>query len=100
MHRGGQALVEFGESGVWLGSDQGAQLGAAVIVDLGLGATGMRPGGNGTGFAAALQQAADPGRADPEEVGNLLAGTAPRIARADHPLTEVLGVRSHTQLEG
>jgi hypothetical protein len=86
---GGQAVVEFGQGGVGLLGDEHDQPVAAFLRHFD-GAAGMGLGGEGTGGAAALEQAADPGGADAEEVGDLSAGAALRSAGADNPFAEVL----------
>jgi hypothetical protein len=52
-------------------------------------------GGEGTDGAAALEEAADPGGADAEEVGELLAAAAALVTGADDALAEVLRVGFH-----
>jgi hypothetical protein len=98
VDRGAEAVAEFGQRGVGLGGDEHHEAAAAVVVHLGGRAAGMGAGGEGAGLAAALQQSADPGGADAEQVGDLLAGAALRVAGADHPLTEVLRVGFHVRV--
>src|SRR5262249_39067568 len=74
--------------------------GAASVGNLGRRAAATRLGGERPGFAPALQQAADPGGTDTEHVRDLLARAPALVAGADDPITEVLRVGSHTQLEG
>jgi len=52
-------------------------------------------GRKGAGEAAALEQAANPGGADAEQVGDLLPGAAAFVAGADDAFAQVLGVSKH-----
>jgi hypothetical protein len=90
VDRGGEAVAELGQGGVGLFGDQHDQAAAAVRVQFGGGPAGVRPGGEGAGLAAALEEAADPGGANAEAVGDLLAGAAALVAGADDPLPEIL----------
>ncbi len=96
MDGGAEAVPQLGQGGVGLGVDQHQQLEALVVIQLGGVGTAAGPGGERAGFAAALQQAADPGGADAEQVGNLLAGAAALVTGADDPLAEVLRVGLHS----
>jgi hypothetical protein len=96
VHRGTEAVAEFCQGGVGLLGDEHDQAAAAVGVHLGRGAAAPGQGGEGAGGAAALEQAADPGGTDAEEVGELLAGAAALVAGADDPLPEVLRIGLHT----
>ena len=82
MDGGGQALVQFGQGRVRLFGDEHDEAVAAVGGHLD-GAAGVRLGGERAGFAAALEQAANPGGADSEAVGDLLAGIVARVASAE-----------------
>jgi hypothetical protein len=92
MHRGAQPLAQFGQGSVGLLADQHEQAAVAVGGHLGGRTAAAGLGGEGAGLAAALQQAADPGNTDAEEVGDLLAGEPAVVAGAHDALAEVLGV--------
>jgi hypothetical protein len=89
VDRGGQAVVQFRQGRVGLLGDEHDQSVATVWGHFD-GAAGVGLGGEGAGGAAALEQAADPGGADAEEVGDLLAGAVLLVTGADDPLAEVL----------
>ena len=99
MDGGAQAVAQLRQGGVGPLGDQHDQAGAAGLVHLGGGAAGVRLGGERAGLAAALQQAADPGGADAEQVRDLLPCPAALVAGTDDFFAEVLGVRFHTQLD-
>jgi hypothetical protein len=92
--------VEFGQRGIGVVHHQGQQAVALLGGQLGRGTAGMGLGGKRAGLAAALEQAADPGGADAEQVGDLLAGASALITVADDTFTEILRVGFHTWLEG
>src|SRR5262249_28304183 len=98
VDEGAQAVVEVGQGGVGVLDDQGQQAVPLVGVQLGRGAAGVGLGGERAGFAAALEQAADPGGTGGEQGGELVAGAAALVAGADHPLAEVLRVGFHRVL--
>jgi hypothetical protein len=93
-----EAVAQLSQGGVGLLGDEGGETVTALGGHLGRGAAGVGLGGERAGLPAALQEAANPGGADAEQVGDLLAGAAALVAGADHPLTQVLGIRFHATL--
>jgi hypothetical protein len=85
-----ETVAQFGQGGVGLLTDEHDQALAPRFVDLDLARAAAGVGGKGTGLAAALEQATNPGGTDTEEVGNVLARAAAFIAGADDPLPKVL----------
>ncbi len=85
----GEALVQFGQRRVGLFGDEHHEPVAAFGGHFDR-AAGMGFGSEGTGGAAALEQAADPGGADTEELGDLLTGPAFLVAGADDAFAEIL----------
>src|SRR5205085_648120 len=76
--------------------DEDEQMEAALVIDLGGLAAAAGLGSERTGLAPALEQAADPGGADAEQVGDAAAGALALVTGADDPVAEVLRVGVHT----
>jgi hypothetical protein len=89
VHGSAQALVQFCQRGVGLLGHQHQQAAAAFVGHLPGRTAAARLGGERTGFPATLQQAPDPGGADAEQLGKVLAGVAALVAGAHHPLAKV-----------
>jgi hypothetical protein len=80
-------VAQLGQGGVGLLGDEDDEAVPALGGHLGGRAAGVGLGGERAGLSAALEQASDPGGADAEEVGDVLAGAAALIAGTDHTLT-------------
>jgi hypothetical protein len=86
-HAGG--VGEFLQGGVVVGPDRLAEPPSGVAVE-GRGASAAaRLGGDRAGLAPPPHQIADPGDADREAGGDLLAGGVAGVAGRDYPLSEV-----------
>jgi hypothetical protein len=85
----GQAVAQLGQRGVGLPADQFAQAGQPGLIALGRGAAALRPRRDRGRRAAALHEAADPGGADGEALGDLAAGLLALVHGGQDTLAEV-----------
>jgi hypothetical protein len=93
-----EAVAEFRQGSIGLLGDEHEQAPAALLVHLDVAGAAARQGGEGTGFAAALEQAADPSGGDAEKGSDMLAGADVVVTSADHAFAEVLRIGLHTSL--
>jgi hypothetical protein len=95
--RHARGLGEFLEGGVVVGPDRVAEPPGGLAVEGRGPAAAARLGCDRAGLPPPLQQLANPGDADGEAGGDLLAGGVADVAGRDDPLTEVDRVGFHSQ---
>src|SRR5262249_52272782 len=91
-------VAEFGQGGIGVLGHEAHQAEAVVFVELAWGAPGVGSGGDGAVLAAALEEAADPGGGNVEEVGELRTRSVALVASAHDAVAEVLRVGLHAEV--
>jgi hypothetical protein len=98
VDRSAEAVVEFGQGSIGLLGDEHEQATAAGRIHLEVASAAARQGGKSTGFAATLQQAANPSGGDAEEGSDLLTRADVIVASAEHTFAEILRIGFHISL--